>query len=182
MATTKYIALLRGINVGGNNKIAMPELRAAFERQGFTNVVSYINSGNILFDSELDEAAVKAACEKLIVDEFGLNILVGIVPADELIEAMANAPDWWDNDPESKHNLIYVIPPLTAAAAIAEIGDAMPEHERIGYHGRMIFWSANLAKFSHTRWSKVVYTKSVYNAITIRNANTAKKLAQLATG
>lgn len=178
---TKYIALLRGINVGGNNKIAMPELRAAFEKQGFANVVTYINSGNVLFDSELDEAAVKRNCEKLISDEFGLSILVGIIAADELIESMANAPDWWDNgEPGDKHNVIYVIPPMTAEAAIAEIGDAKPEYEKIGYHGRLIFWSAPLATFSRTRWSKVVQTKSVYNAITIRNANTAKKLAVLA--
>ena len=52
---TRYIALLRGINVGGKNIIKMADLKAAFERQGFGNVVTYINSGNILFDSKDDD-------------------------------------------------------------------------------------------------------------------------------
>ena len=56
---SKYIALLRGINVGGNNMIKMADLKAAFERRGFQRVSTYINSGNVLFDSELDENAVK---------------------------------------------------------------------------------------------------------------------------
>jgi uncharacterized protein (DUF1697 family) len=60
---TRYIALLRGINVGGNNIIKMSELKTSFERQGFRDVVTYINSGNILFNSGLDEAAVKNDCE-----------------------------------------------------------------------------------------------------------------------
>ena len=52
---TRYIALLRGINVGGKNIIKMADLTAAFERQGFGNVVTYINSGNVLFDSKDDD-------------------------------------------------------------------------------------------------------------------------------
>ena len=58
---TRFIALLRGINVGGNNMIKMADLKAAFERRGFANVSTYINSGNVLFNSLLDEAAASAA-------------------------------------------------------------------------------------------------------------------------
>ncbi|MDR1564834.1 MAG: DUF1697 domain-containing protein [Oscillospiraceae bacterium] len=176
---TKYIALLRGVNVGGNNKIAMPQLKAAFEKAGFQNTFTYINSGNIIFESDLDEAAVKAACEALIAENFSLNILVCIITAAELHDALAHAPDWWGSAEDSKHNAIFLISPATAAEILAQIGETKPEVEKISCYGRVIFWSAPLATFSRTRLTKIVQSKAAYNAITIRNANTAKKLARL---
>lgn len=176
---TKYIALLRGVNVGGNNKIAMPELKAAFERHGFLNVVTYINSGNVLFDSDL-ELQTAAACESIIETCFGLKITVGIITAADLVESLKHAPDWWNTDTDSKHNAIFVIPPATAEDVCARVGDAKPEYESVAWHGNVIFWSAPMKTFSQTRWSKVVGNKAIYNLITIRNANTALKLAALA--
>ena len=73
---TKYIALLRGINVGGKNKIKMADLKAAFERRDYQNVMTYINSGNVLFTSALEEAAIKCDCENMITEVFGFNIPV----------------------------------------------------------------------------------------------------------
>jgi len=178
----RYIALLRGVNVGGNNKLAMPALKAAFERQGFQNVITYINSGNIIFDSDLTESDVKSACEDLIEASFGLKIAVGIITADELSDALAHAPAWWDADAESKHNAIFVIPPATVQDVCAQIGDIKPEYEKIFYFNKIIFWSAPVATFSRTRLTTIVKDKTVYNAVTIRNANTAKKLAELASG
>lgn len=176
---TKYVALLRGVNVGGNNKIAMPELKAAFEHKGFKNIVTYINSGNILFDSDLELQEAKEACESLIETGFGLKILVGVISSADLIEALEHAPDWWNNGEDSKHNAIFVISPATAEKVCASAGEGKPEYESVDYYGNVIFWSAPIKTFSHTRWSKVVTNKAVYNQITIRNANTALKLAAL---
>jgi uncharacterized protein (DUF1697 family) len=80
-----YIPLLRGINVGGNNIIKMADLKAAFEQREFQNVVTYINSGNIIFDSGLDESAVKTDCDKLITEDFGLDIPVWVISADDTV-------------------------------------------------------------------------------------------------
>jgi uncharacterized protein (DUF1697 family) len=180
---TRYIALLRGINVGGNNKISMKELKIGFESRGFTDVSTYINSGNILFDSEsADSAALKSTCEAMILQRFGLSISTNVILASDLIDALANAPDWWNTDKESTNNAIFVIPPLTTEEVFVAVGSAKPEYERVACHGRVIFWSAPLATFSRTRWSKVVGNKAIYNAITIRNANTTLKLAELARG
>lgn len=176
---TKYIALLRGVNVGGNNKIAMSELKTAFEKQGFQNVRTYINSGNVIFESTLDEMTAKIACEDLIKESFSLSIIVGIISADELRDALTYAPTWWGSDPESKHNALFVIPPMTAAQVCNHIGEVKPEYEKVAHFGKVIFWSAPLATFSRTRWSKIVQNKAAYNAVTIRNANTTKKLAEL---
>ena len=175
----KYIALLRGVNVGGKNKISMPELKAAFEDKGYKDVVTYINSGNIIFSAcNNNEETLKKDCESIIKDRFNLNILLTIISAEYLSTAMQNAPIWWDKDIESKNNAIFVIPPSTAADIIDQVGIAKPEYEQVGYYGQVIFWSAPIETFSKTRWSKIV-SKSVYNNITIRNANTTKKLLEL---
>ncbi|MDR1247572.1 MAG: DUF1697 domain-containing protein [Clostridiales Family XIII bacterium] len=179
---TKYISLLRGVNVGGKNKISMPELKTAFEKRGFENVVTYINSGNILFDSDLGLQEAKAACENLIEAGFGLNIAVGVITAGHLTDALDHAPEWWNRDADSRHNAIFAIPPATAEEIRAAVGEAKPEYESISCYGSVIFWSAPLKTFSRTRWSKVVQSKAVYHLITIRNANTTLKLAALAKG
>lgn len=175
----KYIALLRGINVGGNNKIAMSELKKAFEISGFENVTTYINSGNVIFSSSItNEDELRQKCEELIKIHFALKIIVAIISAQSLIDALNNAPEWWDKDIESKHNAIFVIKPYTASQLVQEVGDIKPQYEQTAFLGQVIFWSAPITTFSHTRWSKVVSTSSS-NYVTIRNANTAKKLMQL---
>ncbi|MGF7142752.1 uncharacterized protein (DUF1697 family) [Anaerotaenia torta] len=178
----KYIALLRGINVGGKNKIPMPELKALFEDNGYQDVVTYINSGNVIFSSCNDnEEEIRQKCEAAIADKFKLNIVVTIISAGDLAAALCNAPVWWDQDIESKHNAIFVIPPATASEVIEQVGIAKPEYEQVSYYGQVIFWSAPVETFSKTRWAKIV-GKSAYNSVTIRNANTAKKLLQLLEG
>jgi uncharacterized protein (DUF1697 family) len=179
---TKYISLLRGVNVGGKNKISMPELKAAFEGRGFENVVTYINSGNILFDSDLGLLEAKTACEDIIETGFGLKIAVGVITADHLADAIGQAPEWWNSGTDCTHNAIFAIPPATAEGIRSAVGEPKPEYEMIYCYGSVIFWSASLKTFSRTRWSKIVGNKAVYNLITIRNANTALKLAALAKG
>lgn len=175
----QYIALLRGVNVGGNNKISMPLLKAALEDAGFSGVSTYINSGNILFSCKEEDAVVlQQKCRQVIMDTFQLDIAVAVISAEELADALANAPAWWDNDSESKHSAIFIIAPAGADMVIAAVGAAKPEYEKIAHHGPVVFWSAPVKTFSKTRWSKVVST-AAYGSITIRNANTAKKLLEL---
>ncbi len=176
----KYIVLLRGINVGGNNKVSMKELKKLLEQNGFQEVVTYINSGNIIFKSQnSDIESLKASIEALLLEAFKLKLSVMIISIEELQEAISNAPDWWDADQESRHNAIFVIPPVTVEEVVREVGDCKPEYEKVGSFGRVIFWSAPNKTFSRTRWSKIVGMKSVYHHITIRNSNTVKKLMEL---
>ena len=175
----QYIALLRGINVGGKNKISMPLLKAAFEKHGFSDVRTYINSGNVIFSCvQTERTALQAVCRKIIADTFSLDIALSIVLPNELAEALDNAPAWWDADADSKHNAIFVIAPATAETVLACIGETKPDYERIAHAGQVLFWSAPIQTFSRTRLTKVV-TTSLSTDITIRNANTTKKLLQL---
>lgn len=176
---TTYIGLLRGINVGGKNKVAMPELRLCMEKVGFEHVQTYINSGNVVFTYKSAPLEwLIQRFEDAIEETFGFRVVASVVLADDFIHAMEAAPDWWDNDSESKHNLIFAIPPFTASEIAAEVGEALPDYERIDIVNPVVFWSAKLSTFSRTRWSKIV-KQSVYAHVTIRNANTAKKLLEL---
>jgi len=176
----QYIAFLRGINVGGKNTVSMPVLKSIFLEHGFYNVGTYINSGNILFASEtVQEEKLKEQCETLIYDKLHLSIPVTILSVKDLREALNHAPLWWGQEETSKHNAIIVIPPVTVDEIFKEVGESKPEYEKVDYYGKIIFWSAPFETFSRTRWSKIVGT-SAYNSITIRNANTVRKLLQLA--
>lgn len=175
----KYIVFMRGINVGGKNKVSMSELKELFEQNGFQDVVTYINSGNIIFSSDnTDEKKLKEECEVLILNKFQLNIPVIIISANDLLTALNYAPSWWGQDKDSKHNAIFILPPTTVDEVFKEVGEIKPEYEKVDHYGRVVFWSAPIKTFSRTRWSKVV-SSSVYDSITIRNANTVKKILQL---
>ncbi|WP_429953005.1 DUF1697 domain-containing protein [Enterococcus sp. AZ192] len=179
MKMPKYIALLRGINVGGKNRVVMAELKVTFEKHGFTDVKTYLNSGNVIFSTKEKTPEVLAKeCEMLIETMTGLHIPVTIVSGEEWLEAVAHAPNWWNIDKESKHNAIFIIAPTTTAEVMASVGEAKPEYEQVDHHERVIFWSAPLKTFSRTRWSKIV-SSAYYDRITIRNANTVMKIAEL---
>jgi len=87
-----YIALLRGINVGGNNKIKMADLREALGSLGLTRVQTYIQSGNVLFESDEDEAPLRRRIEQTIEQKFGLSIKVILRTSAELRTIVENCP------------------------------------------------------------------------------------------
>lgn len=178
---TTYIGLLRGINVGGNNKVPMLELKRCFEQLGFENVRTYINSGNIIFETpKTDEATLVEKCEKAIELQFGFHVLCSVISAQALHHAVANAPKWWGSDQEAKHNAIFAIAPTTAAEVMVEVGGIKPDYEKVAVCEPIVFWSVPVATYGRTRFSKIVGTKA-YKHITVRNANTTRKLVELTT-
>lgn len=176
----KYVALLRGINISGKNKISMAELKLVFQKLGLLDVVTYINSGNVIFSSDTENkddliVKIKAA----IMDNFKLDIPVTVVSKKELIDIIKNAPKWWGtNDKEIYDNTIFMISPTTVEEVYEAIGDPKLEYEKVDKYNNVIFWSANLKNFSKTKWSKIA-SSSVNNKVTIRNANTVKKLLEI---
>jgi len=136
---TYYVALLRGINVGGHNKVAMSDLRTAFEGRGLQNVTTYINSGNIFFDSGLNEKEATSACEMLLSEDLGLNIPVCLLPATELAEIIAHAPPWWNIAAGARHDAFFVLTPWTAEGIGARIGPIREGYEQVHFYGRVIF-------------------------------------------
>lgn len=177
----KYIALLRGINVGGNNRVAMADLRACFERAGFSEVRTYINSGNVIFESPLtSKPELVDVCESAIQKQFGFRVICSVITAAELRAALDQAPAWWGKATDHSHNAIFAIAPSTAQQVSDAIGPIKPEFEQVKVVEPIIFWSAARTTIGRTRYSKVMGT-AAYQQITIRNANTTNKLLELSS-
>ena len=90
----RYIALLRGINISGRNKVPMAELKQCFEALNFVKIRTYLNSGNVIFSSaETDAAAMTDRIEGMLQRQFGLEIPVFVLPQENLADILTHAPN-----------------------------------------------------------------------------------------
>lgn len=176
----KYIALLRGINVSGKNKIVMSDLKKGFEELNYHGVVTYINSGNVIFSTDiLNKAHIVADITSMIKNKFGFDIPIAIIEPEELAEILLKAPEWWGNDnKEIYDNLIILIPPITFEEVYGEIGEAKQEYEKISNYKNCIYWSFVRKDYSKTNWMRTASSK-INNKVTIRTGNTMRKLLEL---
>ena len=92
MATKRYVALLRGINVGGRNKVAMADLRQAFEDGGYGSVRTHIQSGNVLFRSSAARKSLEDGIERVLEDRLGVPLVVVVRSHDQLRGVVERAP------------------------------------------------------------------------------------------
>lgn len=175
----RYIALLRGINISGKNKIAMSELKKGFSEIGFVEITSYLNSGNIIFSSSVDDKDILSNKIRLMIkDRFDLDIPVFIILQEELIDILDNAPDWWgDDNKEIYDNLIFIMPPLSYQDIYDEIGESKVEYETVYNYKNAIFWSFSCKDYQKTNWWSKTASSSISDKITIRIANTVRKIA-----
>jgi len=89
---TRYVAFLRAVNVGGTGRLPMAELRTMCEAVGFTNVRTYIASGNVVFDSKLAEASVKSRLERCLEEYAGKPVGVAVRTREELAQVLTANP------------------------------------------------------------------------------------------
>lgn len=175
----KYVMLLRGINVGGKNSVPMTELKAAMERVGYQHVISYLNTGNLIFECKRTAIAkLERELAELVLANFDCLIRVLVITKKEYLEMAAGQPEWWGHDAESKHNAIFIIRPTSLATVLADVGPIKEEYEQLDFSHNVFFWSAPSKTFSRASWAKV-HGKKSYGSMTIRNANTFRKLAEL---
>lgn len=177
----RYIALLRGINVGGKNKIAMPELKTGFTDLGYVNVVTYLNSGNVVFTSdERDKIILSDTIESMIKARFGLDIPTFIILQVELQDVLNHAPDWWGEDnKEIYDNLVFMFPSLSYDEFFDEVGCLKEEYEKAQNYNNAVFWSYIRKDYQKTNWWTKTTAEKIKKRITIRTANTARKVAKL---
>ena len=176
----KYIALLRGINISGKNKIAMKELKQEFENLGYKEVITYLNSGNVVFASDIDDKTkIKNNIQIMIKDKFNLEIPVFIITSQELEELINHSPDWWGKEnKEIYDNIIFIIPPTTYKEVFNTIGSPN-EYEKIQEYKNNIFWSFDLKNYRKSNWWSKTASTEISNSITIRTANTMKKILEI---
>ena len=177
--TMRYLALLRGVNVGGKAKLNMAELKAALVTAGFTNVVTYITSGNVVFAS--DRTGTQALAEQVhavIANQFGMNIDVIVLSAPEWQAIVDGAPSWWGNEPGWKHNVLVLLPPYDMDATVAGIGILNPDIERIATGPGVVYQAMSIELVGKTTTGNLSASPS-YRRLTIRNYNTTQKLMEL---
>jgi len=172
-----YVALLRGINVGGKNSIKMSELKICFENAGFENVVTIINSGNVIFTADQKEDVLVGLTESAIKGVFGLEIKVVIVSKKNIIEIVKNVPLSWKTKSNIRCNIAF----LRKNSSVDTIMESVRINETVDYLDRgpgVVYMTTLLSGLTKSYFNKMVGTK-IYKEITIRNYNTTRKILEI---
>ncbi len=174
----RYLALLRGVNVGGKSLIKMADLRVALSESGFDSVKTYIQSGNVIFSSETDKTILAKSIEGTIKKSFKLDVAVTVFSAKEWLEVIEKAPSWWGTDKTWKHNILVMIGDHDMPDVMAEVGVLKPDIEQSIAGKRVVYQSLSLDSFGRTTGGKIA-SKPIYKQMTIRNYNTANRLLDI---
>ena len=178
MACTSYLALLRGINVGGKNIIKMAELQASLSSgdSGLQNVRTYIQSGNILFDSpDTSTVALTQTIHDCIVREFKIEAGVVVVSREQWQRIIAAAPPEWGKDANWKHNILVLLDPRNMQSIVSSIGALSLDIELLVAGEGVLYQSMSRKLFGRTTTGKLASSPS-YKQLTVRNYNTAVTL------
>jgi uncharacterized protein (DUF1697 family) len=175
-----YVILLRGINVGGKNKVPMASLKKCLEALGFSNVTTYIASGNVILDSDKPIVEIKAQIETALPATFNLDsalIKVLVLTRNQLQAVVDNKPAGFGEQPETYHSDAIFLMGIDAAQAIA-VFDPRAGVDTI-WPGDGVIYSQRLSsQRTQSRLNKIMATP-VYKSMTIRNWNTTTKLLEL---
>ncbi|MDR4889666.1 DUF1697 domain-containing protein [Fredinandcohnia sp. QZ13] len=173
-----YIALLRGINVGGKNKIDMKLLTQSFEQVGMNNVVTYINTGNIIFSHKgKTKTELSRVLEEAIHKDFGLQIKVVVRSLDDVTRIINAIPDSWKNDKDMKSDVMFLWDEIDDESVLENLV-IKPTIDTVKYIPGAILWSVDKKNVIKSGMSKIIGTK-IYKQITVRNVNTARKIYEL---
>lgn len=174
----KQIVLLRGVNVGGRNKLPMPALRDALTAAGMENVITYVQSGNVVLDGTAKPDALARACRRVIADEFGLDVGVVVRTRAELAKVVERNP-LGDVAEQDKLYQVTFCSRKPNEAALAKLAQRAVDGERLIVHGREIY-----AWFPHgvgrSKLAAALSKQDLGVLATARNWTTVNKLLALA--
>jgi len=176
----KYVLLIRAINVGGRNKVPMSDLKESLEGLGFSDVVTYIASGNVVLSSDKSLDSIRSEIVALLAQNFNLDgtrnkILV--LNQDQLEAAIGKKPDGFGEQPDTYHSDMIFLMDLDVADAMRVFKPR--EGVDTVWPGDGVIYSQRLsAERSKSRLSKIVGTPA-YKSMTIRTYNTCKKLHEM---
>ena len=174
----RYILLLRGINVGGKNKVSMQDLKVSLEEVGYQNAITYINSGNVIFDTNNDLKKIKSEIAA-ILGRFPFTIKYTILTKDEYLEEINNLPEWW-HQPLARTDVLFYTDEANSEDIQNKISQ-MPLHDEIVHFGKKaVFWGKYSEKeFLRTAYHKLLIKEQFYPLVTIRNGRTFDKLGKM---
>ncbi|PKM53464.1 MAG: hypothetical protein CVV00_12235 [Firmicutes bacterium HGW-Firmicutes-5] len=173
-----YVALLRGINVGGNNKIDMKLLKETFMRIGMTSVRTYINSGNVIFvDTNHNKDELAQMLQKAILDDFNLDIKVLIRNFNEIEDLIKALPNTWKNDATMKCDVLFLWDEMDTEECLKEI-ELKPGIDTVITVRGAILWKVDKVNVTKSGLMKLA-GKPMYKKMTVRNVNSARKIYEI---
>lgn len=174
--TARYLALLRGINVGGKNIIPMADLRDLVAAQGFTGVRTYIQSGNIVFRAPpTSNKTLTAQLEQALAERFDYSARVVVIDYAACARIMAAAPPGWGADETQKHYVCFVLGDASPSDVLAKLPAPKPAIETVTPGEGVIYWSISKAGQPNTTYARLS-SRAAARQLTIRNDRTARKL------
>ncbi|HEX5456446.1 MAG TPA: DUF1697 domain-containing protein [Candidatus Saccharimonadales bacterium] len=172
-----YVALLRGINVGGNTKVEMSRLKVLFKSLGCKDVSTYINSGNVIFADDRSRKELEAIIESGIEKTFGLKVRIVLRDSGNIKKLCREIPVEWTNDKQQKTDVLFLWDEVDDADILKKIR-INPDIEKVLYVDGALVW--NIGRQNVTRGGGVKLIKTdYYTHMTARNINTVRKLNQL---
>lgn len=169
----KYIAFLRAINVGGHN-VKMTELKALFESLGFSNVETFIASGNVIFEtSAKDTAKLKKKIESLLKESLGYEVFTFLRTPDE-VAAVAKYKAFKVKG--EALNIAFIAEPLDKES-IQKLMTLKNEIDDFHVHGREVYWLCQIRQ-SESKFSNLLLEKTIGRRATFRGINTIQKMAE----
>ena len=174
-----YVALLRGINVGGKNLIKMIDLKACMEVLGFEDVHTYIQSGNVLFSAAgSDRAKLTKQIEGALSKTFNYESRVVVRSRQQMKDIITHAPKGFGSDPATyRYDVIFLKEPLTAAKAMKSVSTKEGVDQAFAGKG-VLYFSRLSSRATQSNLTRIIYMP-VYQSMTIRNWNTTTKLLSL---
>lgn len=173
-----YVALLRGINVGGNSTVPMARLAGLFIDAGFTDVKTFINSGNVIFRAvEHDEALLTRRIEDAIETEFGFKVPVVLRSREQIDALVAAIPKTWTNDAAMRCDVMFLWRKIDSPEVLEKIPHK-PAVEDVVYHPGAVVWRVDRDQVRQGAVPKMIGSDT-YKQVTIRNVNTTRKLLEL---
>lgn len=173
-----YVALLRGVNVGGNNIISMRALKESFEEIGFGHVSTYINSGNVIFTTkETDARKLEVKIERMLSKDFQLDSKVVVRSLAEMEQLVESLPKSWTGDRDWRYNVMFLRHTIDSENILEEL-TPKTKSEQLVYVPGTLLWSAHVSDINQTNMNKLS-SRKVFREMTVRNLNTTKKLCEL---
>lgn len=169
-----YVALLRGINVGGNKKVEMAKLKKAFDGMGYTDVSTYINSGNVIFTSAKENFDI---IEPALAKAFKFSIPVVVRSAANIKNVAKKIPKAWENDGIQKCDVLFLRDEYDKKSTLTLI-ETREGIDELVYLPGAIVWHIDRGNYTKSLMKKFIGT-IVYKNMTARNVNTVRKLASL---
>lgn len=173
-----YVALLRGINVGGKHKIDMKQLKATFERAGMEAVQTYINSGNVIFrPGAVDRAKLASVLEGAIEAAFGVFVPVFVRDAQAFLTIAGALPECWVDGKEAKCDVIFLSDAVDGEGILERL-PIKPGIDEVRYVPGAVLWRVNRSVVTRSGLMRIVGTE-LYQHMTVRNCNTVRRIGEL---